>query len=309
MSDHASIAATLQPWHYRTSGGLVLRGWRARPRGRPVLTFLHGNGLCGAIYWPCLRHLSADFDLVLLDLPGHGDSDPGPRFLGWNENAELAHQALLAVLPDYGAAPVIACGHSFGGVLTLLMLAGDPVMARAGLLLDPVLFTPSMLWVMQALRPLGLWQQNGMARRARQRRFHWPDRHAARTFLQGRGMFREWTEDSMAAYVEHGLRAVADGFELKCAPRREAEIFASHPRQLWARVDALRRPLMILHGERTYPFVPASAHRAARRNPRIDVAAVPGTHFYLLEDPEGSASILRHHLASLSQTHLDDAGR
>ena len=49
----------LQPWAYTTSVQITLRGWHSIPSGKPVLHFLHGNGLCGRVYEPMLERLSA----------------------------------------------------------------------------------------------------------------------------------------------------------------------------------------------------------------------------------------------------------
>ena len=86
----------LQPWSHSCSAGFTLRGWHTPPSGKPLLHFLHGNGFCGRTYEPLLRLLAADFDLWLCDVQGHGDSDHGGRFHGWNRSAELAVEAFAA---------------------------------------------------------------------------------------------------------------------------------------------------------------------------------------------------------------------
>ena len=86
----------LQSWTHHTSAGFTLRGHHSPPSGRPVLHFLHGNGLSSLPYAPMLRHLSEHFDLFLSDVQGHGDSDHGSRFRGWNHAAEMAAEAVLS---------------------------------------------------------------------------------------------------------------------------------------------------------------------------------------------------------------------
>ena len=86
-------AMQLIPWSHPTSAGFTVRGWHSVPSGRPLLHFLHGNGFCGRTYEPMLRHLAGHFDLWLSDVQGHGDSDHGGIFIGWNRNAELAVEA------------------------------------------------------------------------------------------------------------------------------------------------------------------------------------------------------------------------
>lgn len=81
---------------------------------------VHGTGYCTAIYWPLLSRLQRHFDLVTSDVQGHGDSDHGGRFHGWNRSAKLALEAWHRQRRDYGDVPHYAAGHSFGGVITAL---------------------------------------------------------------------------------------------------------------------------------------------------------------------------------------------
>ena len=39
------------------------------------------------------------------------------------------------------------------------------------------------------------------------------------------------------------------------APAREAEVFASYPRQLWRNLARVVTPTLVLHGAASYPFV------------------------------------------------------
>ena len=112
----------LEPWQYTPREGFTIRGWHSRPSGKPLLHFLHGNGFCGRMYEPMLTPLARDFDLWLSDVQGHGDSDHGGRFAGWNRSADIAMEALHQQGSAFKNVPHFALGHSFGGVLTSLIL-------------------------------------------------------------------------------------------------------------------------------------------------------------------------------------------
>ncbi|MGC8383167.1 alpha/beta fold hydrolase [Pseudomonas aeruginosa] len=131
-----------------------------------MLHFLHGNGFCGRTYEPMLRLLAEDFDLWLCDIQGHGESDHGGRFHGWNRNAEMAVEAFEAGRGPYGDVQRLACGHSFGGVLSSLVLARHPTLFARAVLLDPVLFTPAMIGVMALSETLGLQLRGSLAKKA-----------------------------------------------------------------------------------------------------------------------------------------------
>ncbi|WP_374381757.1 alpha/beta fold hydrolase [Pseudomonas fluvialis] len=283
----------LLPWSYPTSAGFTLRGWHTPPSGKPLLHFLHGNGYCGRVYSPLLNALGEDFDLWLCDVQGHGDSDHGGRFHGWNRSAELALEAFAAGADDFADAPRFALGHSFGGVLTSLMLAQQPQLFRRAVLLDPVLFSPAMIGVMALSDVVGLSRRTSLASKALKRRSSWPDRSAAHAALHGRGMFRGWDEAAFDAYIQHALKDTAQGVELKCRPSREADIFSSFPKRLWPSLSKVTTPTQVLYGQHSYPFVARSVARWCAGNAHVSAQVVAGGHCFMQEFPEDSAARVR----------------
>ncbi|MGE8115269.1 alpha/beta fold hydrolase [Pseudomonas sp. NPDC086566] len=279
----------LIPWSFDSAEGFTLRGWRSPASGKPLLHFLHGNGFCCLAYQPLLLSLSEDFDLWLCDVQGHGDSDHGGAFRGWNRTAALAVEAFEAGRGEYGEVPRYAVGHSFGGVLTALMLASQPGLFARAVLLDPVLFSRRMIGVMGAAALVGLHRRHALARKAASRRSHWPDRESARASLHGRGIFKGWTDAALQAYVEHAIGDCGEGVVLKCRPSREVEIFSSFPSRMWAQLVSIQAPTLVLHGEHTYPFVPHSVQRLARLNPAVSARQVAGGHCFMQEDPAMAA--------------------
>jgi len=279
----------LIPWSHESSEGFTLRGWRSPASGRPLLHFLHGNGFCSLVYQPLLMRLGEHFDLWLSDVQGHGDSDHGGAFRGWNRSAALAVEAFEAGCGEYGDAPRFAVGHSFGGVLTGLILAREPQLFDRAVLLDPVLFSRRMIGVMGAAAWVGLHRRHALARKAATRRSHWPDREAALASLQGRGIFKGWTDAALQAYVEHAIGDCGEGVVLKCRPSREVEIFSSFPERMWSSLAQIKTSTRILYGKDTYPFVPRSVQRLAALNPQVTARQVPGGHCFMQEDPCAAA--------------------
>lgn len=280
----------LLPWSYDTSAGFALRGWHTPPSGKPLLHFLHGNGFCTRTYEPMLEPLAEHFDLWLCDLQGHGESDHGGRFVGWNRNAELVVEAFEHGRQRFGEVPRVACGHSFGGVLTSLILAAHPGLFERAVLLDPVLFPMHLIGLRTSLSLIGL-RRNPMSQAARARRHHWPDRDSAYGALHGRGIFRGWDEAAFRAHIEHALKDHHEqGVELKCRPSREAEVFDSMPKRLWPSLKRIQTPTLLIHGDKTYPFVIQAAHRLKAVNSRVRVQNLPGGHCFMQEAPQIAAS-------------------
>jgi len=279
----------LIPWSHPTSAGFTLRGWHSAPSGRPLLHFLHGNGFCGRTYEPMLARLAEHFDLWLSDAQGHGDSDHGGKFVGWNRSADLAIEAIKAQGQAFKNVPWFAAGHSFGGVLTSLIVAEHPKLFQAAVLLDPVLFSPSMLLGASVAELTGVMRHTPLARQARGRRDHWASRDEARANLTGRGTYKGWADEAMDAFVTHALADAEDGVRLKCRPSREAEIFGSMPDRLWSLLARVRTPVHVLHAEHTFPFVSESVARWASLNDHVSAEQVPGGHCFMQEHPADAA--------------------
>lgn len=289
-------ALQLHAWAFETDQGFTLRGWHTPPTGKPVLHFLHGNSFCGRVYEPMLAHLAADFDLWLSDVQGHGDSDLGGRFKGWNLSAELAVKAFQAHRNDlFGPAPAMALGHSFGGVLSCLAMAEHPKLFTRAVVLDPVIFSAAMALGVTMAEVTGLAAHSPLARAARKRRAHWPDRETAIESLRGRGTYKGWAEPALQAFGEHALRPAddGDGVVLKCPPSREAEIFSSAPVGLWAALRRVRTPTTLIHADKTFPFIAPSAQHWASINTQVTVREVHGGHCFMQVEPEATARLVR----------------
>ncbi|MBI4308894.1 MAG: alpha/beta hydrolase [Candidatus Omnitrophica bacterium] len=96
-------------WHYDIAGS-----------GEPVL-FIHGFGASGHWWSAQKESLARAYQVITVDLPGHGESDWMP--VGLNEMAVDIRQILNAI----GAAYISVAASSFGGLVALelyRMMAG-----------------------------------------------------------------------------------------------------------------------------------------------------------------------------------------
>lgn len=305
MRDHPAPSA-LRPWACHTGRGLTLRGYESANRGRPIIHFMHGNGFCGLVYWPLLEPLLEDYDLILTDVQGHGDSDSGNKFLGWNANAEMALASLHHRLLSRNV-PVIGMGHSLGAVLTTLMAAKSPKLFSQLLLLDPVYFPKRMLHAMRGLNAFGLLRAFPLPRGARGRTARWSSRRAAHEYLRGRGIFRRLHPDALESYVQYALHREADGqVALKCPNWLEAGFFASYPRGLWPSIAAVSCPTATLVGRQTFPFVRQSAQLLPQVNEHYAVRWLEGGHCFMLDDPSMALTAVREALAAWGDVRQSD---
>lgn len=283
----------LEPWAFELIPEFSLRGWRSRWSGKPVIHFLHGNGFCGLAYKPMLELLAEDFDLLVTDLPGHGDSDSGPRFAGWNGSAIYAHSVLHHFSKQLDpATPVYGLGHSYGGVLTGLMASQDHHCYDKTMLLDPVIFSTGMLSVMKVADLFGLLEYSSLAKQARARTHQWDSREEAFDSLNGNGVFKGWSKEAMQAYIDFALYDAVDGVKLKCESKIESKIFGSYPKHLWTRLEQMETPCKILVAERSFPFIARSVERLEAIS-AYSSDSVPGGHCFMQEDPAQAAKLIK----------------
>lgn len=84
------------------------------PRGQRVV-LVHGTPGRATQWAPLLRDVPAGFELVALDRPGFGASDPR----GAVPDLERQARALEPLLVDRAAGPTLLAGHSLGGPIVL----------------------------------------------------------------------------------------------------------------------------------------------------------------------------------------------
>ena len=107
--------------------------------GNPSLTilFLHGLGENLRAWEKIENQLKIPYRLLLVDLPGHGQS-PLPR------RTNYSHEGLASLLwefvEDIGAGDLLIVGHSLGGNLALRMAAMRPEKIKGLFLLSPSVF-------------------------------------------------------------------------------------------------------------------------------------------------------------------------
>jgi pimeloyl-ACP methyl ester carboxylesterase len=107
--------------------------------GDPSLTilFLHGLGENLRTWEKIENQLKTPYRLLLVDLPGHGQS-PLPRRTNYSH--ENLASLLWEFIEDVGAGDLMIMGHSLGGNLALRMAAMRPEKTKGLFLLSPSVF-------------------------------------------------------------------------------------------------------------------------------------------------------------------------
>src|SRR5919112_3156715 len=101
-------------------------------RGEP-LVLLHGQGFSRRVWDPVIDMLTADRDVIAVDLPGHGESPRQPKGTG-SAPHDLA-VAVAELLDELDLSTVHVAGNSSGGWVALEL--GRLQRARTVTALDP----------------------------------------------------------------------------------------------------------------------------------------------------------------------------
>ncbi|MBN1247216.1 MAG: alpha/beta fold hydrolase, partial [Anaerolineae bacterium] len=124
---------TTWPDAYVEANGIRLHYWRTGNGTKPPLVLCHGysdNGLC---WTPVARALEKDFDVIMVDARGHGQSDaPDEGYSTADQAADLAALVRALALDK----PVIM-GHSMGGATAGYAAATYPDLFGKVVLEDP----------------------------------------------------------------------------------------------------------------------------------------------------------------------------
>lgn len=103
----------------------------------PTIVLVHDMGSNRMVWMPTVRKLIGRYHVVMVDLPGHGDSPlPDPFTL------EAAAGSLGQVLTQWNPDSTIVVGEGLGGTLALLALKGHSPQVRGVALIDAPLKSP-----------------------------------------------------------------------------------------------------------------------------------------------------------------------
>lgn len=103
----------------------------ARRAGDPAIVLAHGLLFDGGMWRGQIEALSALGRVIVIDGPGHGKSEPPPRFM-LEENAD----ALFDAFGDLGIGSALVVGLSWGGMLAMRLALQHPTKVAGLALLD-----------------------------------------------------------------------------------------------------------------------------------------------------------------------------
>ncbi len=270
-------------------------------KGPQQLHFLHANGYPPACYQPLIELFKSHYHVSGMHLrPLWPRSDP-KEIGAWQPLSD----DFLFFLDEQKISPIIAVGHSMGAIISLRTAMRRPDHFRALILIDPVLFPPSMIATYNVFKAIGLsYKLHPLIAGALKRRRQFSDLENLFRAYRSKRVFRYFSDTSLRTYIDGIVRPGANGgFELAYSPEWEARIYYTgvwRDMDLWWGLPALKVPILIIRGAETDTFLPAAAQRVNRVRPETRIVSLEkSTHLVALEKPHETYKIIQDFLKEI----------
>jgi pimeloyl-ACP methyl ester carboxylesterase len=271
-----TTATNLLEERFLEQGGVRLR-YLVGGTGDPVV-LVHGLGGAATNWVELIPELVERYRVLVLDLPGHGDSGRLPRGAGVTDFAV----AVAAVIEHEHASPALVFGHSFGGHTALRLAHRRPELVRGLLLAAPAGIATKTRVLQAAVR---------LSAVVRPARLVAPFRHhLAERLWYRRALFRPWFVSDALALSPRATVGFLDGaaanVDIGTAGRA---MLADDPRH---DLEHVACPVVVLWGARDAQLPLDDAFEYARRlRARLRVVADCG-HLVIAERPHACLDAL-----------------
>lgn len=254
-----------------------------------TIHFAHANGFPSACYRKLFTALGDEYSIRHVSNFGHD-----PRFPVHDNWPDLIEQ-LRDSIERQCDGPVIAVGHSMGGILSFMAAHHYPELIREVIMLD----SPILNWRDSTLlalgKRLGFIDRLTPAGRTLGRRSIWPSREEAASNLRHKSLFRDFDEDCFSDYLNLAMSESAEGVALDFDVATEIALYRTVP-TAWRRYyKPLAIPVTLLYGEQSHVLKTGgfrgAFELASRHSYRTQ--ALPGGHLFPLEHPLATAGAIK----------------
>ena len=149
-----------------------------------ILHFSHANGFPGGSYRQMLGILAEHYDVRVTDRLAHN-----PLYPVTNNWDQLCNELIHFFEQEYQQ-PVIAVGHSLGGLLSLMVAVRRPDLIKALVMLDAPALTRLQAGGLKMAKKLGLVDRITPGGRSNGRRAQWPSREEALSYFSAKTLMR-----------------------------------------------------------------------------------------------------------------------
>ncbi len=250
--------------HYLRTGGC-----------KPPLVLLHGLAADGACWTPLARALQGEYDVVMPDARGHGNSSTP---LGGYRYEDFASDA-VGLIHGLGLTDPIQLGHSMGGMTAAVIASQRVPPIRALILADPTFLSPE--------RQHEVYESDVLAQHRRLLSSNKGD-----VLAQLRARHPNRSSEILELLAEARLQTRIQAFEILTPPNPEYKNL----------VSAISCPILLVIADRG-AVSPETARELQRLNPRLQVEQIQNAgHGLPYDRPNCFAAIVLAFLQALPAT-------
>jgi pimeloyl-ACP methyl ester carboxylesterase len=279
--------------------GAKIRVRRHGNRAGVRLIVTHGNGFAADAYLPFWQLFTPSYDVLVLDFRNHGQNVPvEPANHNYTQLARDLERVVQAVDARLGRKATVGIFHSMSGRTAMKHAIEIGWRWNALVLFDPPNVPPESHPRYRAMRmfetTLTQWA------RGRRRRFATVE-ELAQDYLQSRAA-KGWVAGAHQLMAQSVLRksALADGYELVCAPENEAAIYAEAlTLDLWPDARAFGGPVKLIGADPALDGAPPTAltNQILAAENGYDYEFVAGTgHLLQIEKPVACVRVVEEFL-------------
>ncbi|HHT0593081.1 TPA: alpha/beta fold hydrolase [Legionella anisa] len=246
---------------------------------KELIHFAHGNGFPALCYKQMLDQLEKEFDYCYIDKIGHDPLFPV------GENWHNLVLEVIASVKKQADRPVVAVGHSLGGILSVLAAAEQPELFKAVIMLDSPLIGTFKSSMVRLAKALGIIDRVTPAFRTRSRRIYWKDHDQLMSYLKTRELFKTFTDACLNDYITYGLEYKDDGYHLRFDRHIEYQIYRTIPHIIPNYEGKLLIPISLIYGDKS-TVVGKMDVRYMKKYFNVTSHKIKGTHLFPMEHPE-----------------------
>lgn len=194
---------------------------------------------------------------------------------------------------------VIAVGHSFGAIATIIAAIAHPDRFKALILLDPTILPEHVTDALKALRATDSLDDFPLATRASKRQQYFDNRQLAFDHFREKSLFSDWSDDALWLYINHGFQVDGECIRLVWPPEWEAYYYKTIYTDIWDVLPHLsdKLPVLLIRGGNSDTFYESEVQRFLEILPHTRYIEIAGAgHLFPLSHPDKTARMIQEFL-------------